>query len=458
MKNDFLLNSELAQCLYKNYVQTLPVIDYHNHLSITDLAKNKRFDNLYELWVKPDPYKHRAMRMCGVPEYYITGNAPDEEKFAAWCEIFPKLAGNPLYQWSLMELQDILEIREIPGQETAKAIWKHAENYMSHNTISAKSILQKYQVEYLSPCTSFLDDLSVYNTDLKLYPSLRGDDILLPNKAFIMKLQELTNIPVTDLDTYLQAVTIRLKAFQSAGCRFVDHSLDDGFYYHEEDGKNENRFLQLLKKNSGNKDISSTDQEKLKSSILCRLGKLYADYDMILQLHMGARRHTSTRLRQYAGPAGGYAAIGNSINVASLTGLLDDLEQSEHGMPKVILFALNPADHGMVSALAGSYSKDNVPGLVTQGPAWWWCDHSYGIRSVLENTASYGLLSNFPGMVTDSRSFLSFVRHDYFRRILCSWLAERIMAQDFQKAPEISEQLIYDMCYGNAKQMTLERR
>ena len=131
MKNDFLLNSELAQCLYKNYVQTLPVIDYHNHLSITDLAKNKRFDNLYELWVKPDPYKHRAMRMCGVPEYYITGNAPDEEKFAAWCEIFPKLAGNPLYQWSLMELQDILEIREIPGQETAKAIWKHAEKYMS---------------------------------------------------------------------------------------------------------------------------------------------------------------------------------------------------------------------------------------------------------------------------------------------------------------------------------------
>lgn len=429
MKHDFLLNSGLAQELYENYTKALPIIDYHNHLSAKDIAKNKGFESLYALWIGPDPYKHRAMRMCGISEKYITGNAPEGEKFAAWCEIFPKLAGSPLYQWSLMELQDIFEIQEIPSRETCKTILNHANRHLSCNTVSAKSILKKYQVEYLSPCASFLDDLTVYQSNPIVHPSLRGDDILHPDKTFIRQLQELTNIHITGLDTYLQALEIRLKAFAAAGCRFADHSLDDGFSYQEEDHQ---------------------------LSILKYMGSLYAKYSMTLQLHMGARRCTSTRLRQCAGPAGGYAAIGNGINIASLTKFLDDLEQSAKRLPRIILFALNPADHGMISALSGSYSRDNVAGLITLGPAWWWCDHSYGIRSVLESTAAYGLLSNFPGMVTDSRSFLSFVRHDYFRRILCNWLAERITAQDFPKSSETCRQLLYDMCYGNAKQMTVD--
>lgn len=224
----------------------------------------------------------------------------------------------------------------------------------------------------------------------------------------------------------------------------------------------DSRFKRLLEEEPAEDKLrkgsfsGSRNREKLASAILRRLGCEYAGRGMVLQLHMGAQRRTSTRLRQCAGAAGGYAAIGNSVDMISLTGFLDDVEKvSGTGLPKVILFALNPADHGMLSSLAGSYAKDHVPGLVTQGPAWWWCDHGYGIRSVLENTAAYGLLCNFVGMTTDSRSFLSFARHDYFRRVLCSWIADRVAAQDMPKSPEFLEGLVYDMCYGNAFRIAL---
>lgn len=449
MKKDFLLNTELAGSLYRSCASRLPIIDYHNHLNISDIKSNRRFRNLYELWIQPDPYKHRAMRMCGVPEKYITGEATDEEKFASWCYIFPKLAGGPLYHWSLMELEDVLEIREVPDQGNWKLIWEHGQGYMDRNVISAESILDRYKVEYASPCASFLEDPAEYKIGNRVAASLRGDAAVYPDKEFIQGLEAITEVRIDSLDDYLRAVSLRLEAFEAAGCRFADHSLDNGFRYYREDGQNGARFLRLI-----GEILDKEDKDALASAVLRHLACEYARRGMMLQLHMGAQRQTSTRLRQYAGAAGGYAAIGNSLDIHSLTEFLDDVErQSGAGLPKVILFALNPADHGMLSSLAGSYSKDHVPGLVTQGPAWWWCDHGHGIRSVLDHTAVYGLLSNFAGMTTDSRSFLSFVRHDYYRRILCDWMAERVLRQDMPKKPEILESLIYDMCYGNGAAM-----
>lgn len=462
MKKDFLLTTELAKRLYRDCAAELPVIDYHNHLSVADIRGNRRFHNLYELWIQPDPYKHRAMRMCGIPEQCITGDAPEEEKFAAWCTIFPKLAGSPLYQWSLMELEDVLELREIPNRENWKLIWEHGEGYMQRNIVSAESILRQYRAEYVSPCASIEDRIEDDGGDGRVVVSLRGDAALYPDRNLIEKLKGLTGVDIVDLESYFQALSKRLAAFWAAGCRFADHSLDNGFCYHREDGRNDSRFKRLLEEEPAEDKLrkgsfsGSRDREKLASAILRRLGCEYAGRGMVLQLHMGAQRRTSTRLRQCAGAAGGYAAIGNSVDMISLTGFLDDVEKvSGTGLPKVILFALNPADHGMLSSLAGSYAKDHVPGLVTQGPAWWWCDHGYGIRSVLENTAAYGLLCNFVGMTTDSRSFLSFARHDYFRRVLCSWIADRVAAQDMPKSPEFLEGLVYDMCYGNAFRIAL---
>ena len=453
MTEDFLLNSKLSRHLYAECAAELPIIDYHNHLAVDEIEQNLRFDNLYDLWIQPDPYKHRAMRMCGVPERKITGDAPAEEKFQAWCTVFPKLAGNPLYQWSLMELQDILEIREIPGPANWREIWNHSQGFLERNTVSVGTILEKYKVEYCSPCAKLTDDLSPYMGRRNLAPSLRGDTIVSPSADSTKILEELTGIGITGLEQYKTAVICRLKDFKETGCHFADHSLDNGFQYYEDDGKNDIRFAGMV---SG-VPMENEEKNRLISEMLRFLGEQYAENGMVLQLHMGAQRFTSTRLRNCAGAAGGYACIGNSVDIASLTGLLDDLEKQPAGLPKVILFTLNPSDHAMISALAGSYSKDNVAGLITQGPAWWWCDHNYGIRSLLENTAAYGLLSNFVGMTTDSRSFLSFIRHDYFRRILCDWLACRAQQQDIPDSPEILESLLVDMCYKNAKNILEEK-
>lgn len=445
----FLLNSELAKRLYHDCAADLPVINYHNHLDVKAIDENYRFENLYDLWIRPDPYKHRAMRMCGVPEEKITGEAPVEEKFQAWCTVFPKLVGNPLYQWSLMELEDVLEIREIPSQENWKVLWRNSRNYLEKNPVTTAGILKKYRVEYNSPCATLTDDLSLYFGKENLAPSLRGDTMVTPSPVFIENLEKLTGSEIRTMEQYQEAISGRLLAFKEAGCRFADHSLDNGFHYYEEDGKNEARFQQAL---SG-KLIQREEKERLASGLLRFLGSRYAGLGIVMQLHMGAQRTTSTRLRKIAGAAGGYAGIGNSIDVESLTRFLDDLEMQEYGLPRVMLFALNPTDHAMLSALSGSYSKDGVAGLVTQGPAWWWCDHNYGMESLLENTAAYGLLSNFVGMTTDSRSFLSFIRHDYFRRILCDWLARQVKEQKLPDSAEILKELVAGMCYGNAEKI-----
>lgn len=479
MKKDFLLTTELAEDLYKN-CGPLPIIDYHNHLDLSRIKENLRFRNLYELWIQPDPYKHRAMRMCGIPERCITGDGSEEEKFAVWCGVFPKLAGSPLYHWSLMELEEVLEIREVPGEDNWKMIWKNGEGYLSRNEVSPQTIMNRYRVEYCSPCVLFSDDFNHGREDEgergdgRVTASLRGDEALHPGREFIEGLMRQTGEEISNLEGYFSALSIRIRQFKAGGCLFADHSLDCGFRYYREDGKNAGRFERLLRelfsssesstgkgldiKDSAREDIlNDNERELLASAVLRYLACEYARNGMTLQLHMGARRHTSTRLRRCAGAAGGYAAIGNSADIVSLTELLDDVEQnSGAGLPRVILFALNPADHGMLSSLAGSYAKDDVPGLVTQGPAWWWCDHGHGIRSVLDNTAAYGLLCNFVGMTTDSRSFLSFARHDYFRRILCSWMAERVRGQDMPKSPELLEALLYDMCYGNAARIVIE--
>lgn len=449
MREDFLLNSELSRRLYMECAANLPVIDYHNHLSVEDIVTDRRFENLYDLWLAPDPYKHRAMRMCGVPEEKITGKASAEEKFEAWCSIFPKLVGNPLYQWSLMELQDVMQIKEIPGAETWRQIWHQSKEYLATCPVTAQGILKKAKVEYNSPCAEITDDISLFVQRKDLAPSLRGDTILNPSESLIRKLEQRTEEKITDLDRYKNALRKQFWRFIEAGCHFSDHALDNGFHYYKEDGKNEKRFQDVI---AG--DVSGREErDRLASALLRFLGGLYAEYRCVMQLHMGAQRDTSTRLRSCAGAAGGYACIGNSVDIASLVSFLDDLEKQPEGLPRIILFSLNPADHALLSCLSGSYSKDHEPGLVTQGPAWWWCDHSYGITSVLESTASYGLLSNFPGMTTDSRSFLSFIRHDYFRRLLCNWLAKKALEKEIPQSVEILEELIDSMCCKNARRM-----
>jgi glucuronate isomerase len=445
MDHNFLLKNEVAIKLYETCARDLPIIDYHNHLNVADILSDRKFENITRLWISVDPYKHRAMRILGVPERYITGDATDYEKFEKWYHCIPRLVGNALYDWSVMEFDLIFGITLPPFRADPREVWDEVNEKLK--TLSARGILSKFNLEYSAPCASLNDDLSVFEGLEGISPSLRGDNILGPDAELVRQLGKLTGITVADLQSFAQALDLRLTAFKAAGCKFSDHALDDGFRYLADDGQNEARFSASMR---GEK-LGEEDREKLSSHILKMLGALYAKHGLTMQLHIGAKRTTSSRLRQIAGPAGGYAAIGRCVDVKSLTDLLDAVEQQPYGLPKTILFTLNPADNAVMSVLSGSYSKDGVEAIVSQGPAWWWCDHYQGMREMLDHLCVYGVMSTFIGMTTDSRSLLSFVRHDYFRRILCQWIGNQVQQGILPDDFAILSDTVRRMCYQNAK-------
>ena len=445
MDRYFLLKNEIAINLYETCARNLPIVDYHNHLNVADILSDRKFENITRLWISVDPYKHRAMRILGVAERFITGDATDYEKFEKWYSCIPRLVGNALYDWSVMEFDLIFGIVLPPFQREPREVWDEVNEKLKE--MSARSILDKFNLEYSAPCASINDDLSAFNGLSGTCPSLRGDNILVPDEELVQQLEKLTGMAIKNLQSFEQALDQRLAAFQVAGCKFSDHALDDGFRYLIDDGKNDVRFAAILR---GEK-LCSEDQQKLSSCILKLLGALYAKHNLTMQLHIGAKRTTSSRLRQVAGPAGGYAAIGNCVDVKSLTDLLDAVEQQPYGLPKTVLFTLNPADNAVMSVLSGSYSKDGVEAIVSQGPAWWWCDHYQGMCEMLDHLCVYGILSTFIGMTTDSRSLLSFVRHDYFRRILCQWIGNKVQQGILPDDFTILSDTVRRICYQNAK-------
>ena len=447
MDNNFLLNTPLAIRLYHECAKNLPLIDYHNHLCVDDFSTDKKFSNLAELWIVSDPYKHRAMRICGVEEKYITGEADDYEKFKAWMSVMPKLIGNPLYDWSILEMKRIFGIELNPENADYKEIWDLTYSKLAEADYSALNLLSRFNVEYAAPCASFTDDISPFLKLKNIAPSLRGDDIVGITSVTVKKLEALTEISINTLDHFFHAISKRLDDFHVARCRFSDHALDNGFIYFNDDGLNEKRFEKLL--NTGSLD--EEDARHLESEIIRRLAAEYSKKGWTMQLHIGAERYTSTRLRTIAGPAGGFAGIGSCCDVKSLTRMLDSFEQSPEGLPKTLLFTLNPADNAVMSVLSGSYSQDGFAGKVQQGPAWWWCDHLYGMKEVFENISAFGVLSVFLGMTTDSRSILSLVRHEYFRRALCGWIGEKVSKGEMPDSFEALVKLVSSICYNNAK-------
>lgn len=449
MDENFLLTTPLAQRLYHECAEKLPIIDYHNHLNVAQLQRNENYENLARLWLISDPYKHRAMRICGIPESKITGSSTDYEKFEAWMDVLPKLIGNPLYDWSVLEMKRIFDIDLIPGVTDTRWLWETVNKKLQQLDFSPLSLLRKFSVEYAAPCVGITDDLSAFSGMAFLAPSLRADSLMTMEQSMIRELEKQTGVQVSSLADFSKALCKRVAVFHRTGCRFADHALDNGFLYYPEDGCNDARFQLCLQ----GKLMDDEEKHKLESAILRIAASTYAMFGWTMQLHIGAQRFTSSRLRKLAGPAGGFAGIGNCCDVASLTAMLDDFEKSEAGLPRILLFTLNPADNAVMSVLTGSYSRDNSAGYVQQGPAWWWCDHLQGMREVFEHISSFGVLSVFLGMTTDSRSILSFVRHEYFRRALCGWLGEKALRGEIIAPEAALRQLVENVCYYNAKQV-----
>ncbi len=451
--DQFLLNSSLAVDLYKQVAKALPIIDFHNHLNPAFLAEDKTYNNITELWVTPDQYKHRAMRICGVPEAEITGKVADELKFKHWAKTLPKTIGNPLYHWSALELHTIFDIDVLLSEDTADEIWHRCNERLSDPEFSHNSILRRWNIESLTTSDDPLDDVSLHQKapkELGVKPSLRPDTAL----AFEMEswkhwkenLILSSGIDFKNLEAYKAAIIKRIDAFERGGCIMADHALDAGFTFRPTTNSKADKFFSKV---MDGEPLSADELISLKSNMLEFFGHEYGRRNWVMQLHIGAQRNTSSRLRKLAGAAGGYACIGSSCNISDLVAFLDKLEKNR--LPKTILYTLNPADYEALASVTGSFSEDGVEGKVQLGPPWWYNDHLFGIEQHYRVLSSYGLISTFIGMTTDSRSILSFSRHDYFRRVMCNLISKDVEKGLMPEDEKVLTSLVRGVCYHNIK-------
>ena len=437
------------------WVRGLPIVDWHNHLDMKTLAEDKPLGSLYEVWVKADPYKHRAMRICGEVERVITGDAGEDEKWTAWMRTLPKLVGNPLFAWAKMEMEwlGIGEKAHAETQRRGGGEWIRGLKNVSLAEWTPSKMLKKFGVEYLSPCVEAgdIENVELWNCgNMKLWKYENGNSaIALSHNSIISQSNNIAPSLRMNAGDEISAET--LEKFHAAGCRVVDISVDDV---------------------SDLPDAARWGQRALPT-----VAAFAAVHGWTMLLHIGALRETSARLRAAAGPAGGFAGMRAPVDPAAVAAFLNTLESMPNGfshkehkehkdsalsaslreikysLPRTILMSLNPEAHAALAVLAGAFVEEGIPGKVQLGPAWWWCDHEEGIRDVLEKNAAYGVLSTFVGMTTDSRSLLSFVRHDYFRRILCKWVAEKVASGAFPDDESLLRPMLENICYKNAHDM-----
>ncbi len=459
--DNFLLETSISQSLFHEIAKNLSVVDFHNHINPEHLASDKMFKNISELWVNEDPYKHRAMRINGVFEKVISGkNTTDKDRFVAWATTLPKTVGNPLFHWSCMELKRVFDIDEILTPSNAQDVWTTCNLKLREKEFSAINIMKSWNVDTICTSDNWFDDLSVHKqatlvSGITVLPSLRADEVLdidnWKNSNFLVQLSQKSKQNVKTIDDFKIALLNRLEYFNLNRCKLSDHALNSGFsYQYCSEEKAASIFLSIV----DNKVISTTETIQFQSYVLHFLGECYHNFGWTMQLHIGAHRVTSSRLQNLVGPAGGFATMGKTANIKSICNFLNHLEKSAV-LPNIILFTLNPSDNEALATLTGSFVEDGKPGKLQFGPAWWYNDHITGIQDQLMAVSNYSLLSRFVGMTTDSRSILSFSRHEYFRRILCNMLGNWVEKGLIPKNEKLLHELITDIAYTNSKKMIL---
>lgn len=454
--DNFLLRTESARRLYHEHAAGLPIIDFHSHLDARDVAADRRYRNLTELWINPDQYKHRVLRMLGVPEHAITGDASPREKFDRWAAAVPQLLGHPLSHWTKLELRRWFRFTAPLDADNAARLWDESLGQLSAPSHSARGLLEGAGVEIVCTSDRLLDDLASHRAlaasgfAVRVLPSLRADDALTVDSpdfpGWVRALGEATGAPLASLDDYLVALDRRLDYFAAHGCTISDHGLDLFDYAAPDRAAAAAAFRRLL----AGESLGAADSRILRSAVLLHLASSYGRRGWVMQLHLGAQRDTSSRLRRLVGRAGGFATIGPSTDIASLCRFLDDLEVAG-ALPKTILYPLNPADFPPLAALTGSFAQDGVAGKLQFGPAWWFNDHDLGLRHHFDTLSRFGLLATFVGMTTDSRSLLSLSRHEYFRRTLCDYFGEQVRTGAFPDDMELLGTYIRRLAYENAR-------
>lgn len=456
MDDSFLLSTKTAEVLYNEYAKDMPIIDYHCHLSPQEIFENKTFKNITEAWLYGDHYKWRVMRANGIDEKYITGDADDYEKFLAWAKTVPLTIGNPLYNWTHLELQRFFGIHEILDEKSAPEIWEKVNAQLAGEGFGARDIIQKFNVAVICTTDDPVDSLKYHKKikadesfDVQVLPSFRPDKGLnIRNEGFpewIEKLASVSEMAIQNFDNFLQAVQSRIDYFHENGCRVSDHALDEVVF--EQVTKDEAG--QIFAKALAGEVLSFEEEKKYKSFVLVFLGEEYAKRGWAMQYHMKALRNTNKRMFTELGPDTGFDSINDGRIAKPLSQLLNALEEKD-SLPKTILYSLNPTDNDVVAAMTGNF-QGGIPGKIQFGTAWWFNDQKDGMLDQMKTLANLGLFGRFIGMLTDSRSFLSYTRHEYFRRLMCdlvgSWVENGEVPDDMEMLGEI----VQGISYNNAK-------
>lgn len=451
MKKDFMLSTKTAQVLYHSIAADLPIIDYHCHLSAKEIYEDRRFQNITKLWLEGDHYKWRLMRSFGVEEKYITGEANDKEIFLKWVEALETAIGNPLYHWSHLELQNYFGFDSIICRENSESIWNLCSKKLAQEDFTARNLILRSGVEVICTTDDPADTLEWHKKlresdfAVKVLPSFRPDKALGIEKAdFTAYLEKLGHI--TSFASLKEVLKVRLDYFVSLGCKVSDHGLAAVPFAPAEEAEIEAIFQKRLK---GILPTASEEQ-KFKTALLLFLGREYAARGMVMQLHFGVMRDINTRVYEALGADAGIDAIGDAVSMKDLAAFLNALEKTGE-LPKTILYSLNGNDNAALMSVIGAFQGGGAKGKVQLGSAWWFQDHESGMRAQLKALAAQGHLATFVGMLTDSRSFLSYARHEYFRRILCDVIGTWVEEGKYPDDEKLLTAIIRGICYENAK-------
>jgi glucuronate isomerase len=454
---DFLLSTKSARKLYHQYAEAEPIFDYHCHLSPREVATDRKFNNLFDIWLAGDHYKWRAMRTNGVAERFCTGDAAPVEKFKAWAATVPHTLRNPLYHWTHLELKRYFGITDLLSEKTADKIWKRANEKLASPEFSAQGILRKMNVKVVCTTDDAIDTLehhrafAAQNHPTTMLPALRPDKAMAVDQpagfnAWVKQLAAVSNVDINNFAAFLDAIKRRHDYFHEQGCRLSDHGINHCFA----DFCDEKTAAKIFDKARRSEAVSPSECSQFASSMLLFFGRLDAARGWVNQLHLGALRNNSTRLLKQLGPDTGLDSIGDFPQCQALSAFLDRLDQ-ENALPKTIIYNLNPADNYAFATMIGNFQDGTVPGKLQYGSGWWFLDQKEGMEWQMNALSNLGLLSRFVGMITDSRSFMSYPRHEYFRRTLCNLIGRDMENGLIPSDEKLVGPMVRDICYGNAE-------
>ncbi len=454
---NFMLGNKTAEKLYHKYSGNQPIIDFHCHLSPAMIAEDRQFENLTQAWLEGDHYKWRAMRTNGISEKYCTGNASDADKFMMWAKTVPYTLGNPLYHWTHLELARYFNIPELLSPASASSVYEKASGMLQTKELSTRGMIKKMKAEVICTTDDPTDTLEHHQKlkktfDTKVLPTWRPDNVIKtddPEKfnAYILKLESVSNVEIKNFDSLLEALDNRHNFFHENGCRLADHGLER-FYFTDYSDKEADKYLSKLLK--GNY-LSAEETEKYRTAIMLRLCIMNCKRGWTQQFHVGAIRNNNARMFSLMGPDTGWDSIGPAQDVVKMSKFLSRLD-AMNMLGRTILYNLNPSDNEMMITMAGNFNDGTLPVKVQYGAAWWFLDQKFGMEKHLKDLSVLGLLARFIGMVTDSRSFLSYPRHEYFRRIACNYIGEEVEKGMIPDDDDLLKPIIEGISYRNAKE------